>query len=51
VTQRTRAYQSNRSVQRGVLAGLTFKRTDLTTYLLNPDQHRPNVIVAVAFHF
>jgi hypothetical protein len=51
VTQRTRAYQSDRDIQRGVLAGVTFKRMDFTTYVMNPDESKPIVILAAGFHF
>ena len=47
VTQRTRAYEADRDVQRGVLAGFMYKRASLTAYVLNPDESKP--IVAVAF--
>ena len=36
VTQRTRAYKTDRDLQRGVLAGFSFKKVDLTTYVYNP---------------
>jgi hypothetical protein len=51
VTQRTRAYQSERDVQRGLLAGFSRKKLDLTAYVFNPDKSRPTVVVAVGFHF
>jgi hypothetical protein len=38
VTQRTRVYQSDREIQRGVLAGLSLKHANLTAYLFNPDK-------------
>ena len=49
-TQRTRAYQTERDVQRGLLVGFSFKRADITTYLLNPDDES-TLIVAVALGF
>lgn len=51
VTQRTRAYQTDRDVQRGLLVGFAFKKLNLTTYVLNPDEHKPTVIVGVGFSF
>jgi hypothetical protein len=51
VTQRTRLYRTDRDVQRGVLAGLMFKHMDFTTYVLNPDESKPTVVLAAAFHF
>src|SRR4029079_8490137 len=38
VTQRTRAYHTDREIQRGLLAGFSWKRLDLTAYVLNPDE-------------
>jgi hypothetical protein len=51
VTQRTRAYQTDRDIQRGFLAGVSFKRMDLTVYVFNPDESRPTVVLGAAFHF
>jgi len=51
VTQRTRVYETDRDIQRGLLVGLSFKNLDLTTYVLNPDDSDPTVVVAVAFSF
>jgi hypothetical protein len=51
VTQRTRLYHTDREIQRGVLAGLMFKHVDLTTYVFNPDESKPTVVLAAAFHF
>ena len=50
-TQRTRAYQSERDIQRGFLVGASFKRLDTTLYVFNPDDARPTVVVAVAVGF
>jgi hypothetical protein len=38
VTQRTRVYQSEREIQRGVIAGVSFQRLNITGYLFNPDE-------------
>jgi len=51
VTQRTRAYQTDREIQRGVLVGFTIKKVSLTTYVFNPDESRPTVVVAAALNF
>jgi hypothetical protein len=51
VTQRTRAYQTDRDVQRGVLAGISFKRLDFTTYVFDPDESKPTVVLALSFRF
>jgi hypothetical protein len=48
VTQRTRAYKSDREIQRGLFVGTTLLKLDFTAYVLNPDESKPTVIVAVA---
>ncbi|MBN8249701.1 MAG: hypothetical protein J0L84_19955 [Verrucomicrobia bacterium] len=51
VTQRTRAYTSDREVQRGLLVGVSFWRASLTTYVFNPDDARPLIVVALGAEF
>ena len=51
VTQRTRVYETDRDIQRGVLAGFSFKRVSLTGYVLNPDEDKPTVVLAVGVTF
>jgi hypothetical protein len=51
VTQRTRVYKSDRDVQRGLLAGVTYKRVDFTTYVFNPDDSEPLVVIAAGIRF
>ena len=51
VTQRTRAYKSDRSVQRGVLAGVSAKHVKLTAYFFNPDEDKPSFVFAVGVTF
>jgi hypothetical protein len=51
VTQRTRLYKSDREIQRGLLAGVTYKKIDFTTYVLNPDESKPTVVLAVGINF
>ena len=51
VTQRTRAYHTDRDIQRGVLVGFTIKKVSLTSYVLNPDERRPTVVMAAAVNF
>lgn len=51
VTQRTRTYETDRDIQRGVLLGLSCKKVQLTTYVLNPDQSEPTVVIAVGLNF
>jgi hypothetical protein len=38
VTQRTRVYQSDREIQRGVMAGVSFKHVNVTGYVFDPDK-------------
>jgi hypothetical protein len=51
VTQRTRAYQTDRDVQRGLLVGFSWKKLDLTTYVFNPDHRNAMYVVAVGVSF
>jgi hypothetical protein len=51
VTQRTRAYHSDRDIQRGLLVGFTYKQLDLTAYVFNPDESEPIVVVGLRFDF
>ena len=49
-TQRTRAYETDREIQRGLMAGFTFGAATATAYVMNPDDD-PTVIVSVAVEF
>ena len=51
VTQRTRAYKSDRDIQRGVLAGVSLKHLKLTAYFFNPDEDKPSFVFGVAVPF
>ena len=51
VTQRTRAYQTDRDIQRGLLVGLSCKKVSFTTYVFNPDESKPTVVLAVGIEF
>lgn len=51
VTQRTRLYETDRDIQRGVLAGVMFKHLDFTGYILNPDESTPTFVIATSLHF
>jgi hypothetical protein len=51
VAQRTRVFQNDRDLQRGLLAGFSYKKASLTTYVFNPDDAKPFVVVALAFSF
>jgi hypothetical protein len=49
--QRTRAYSSDLSVQRGVFVGFTYKRFDLAAYVFNLGWEDPTYVVAARFTF
>jgi hypothetical protein len=51
VTQRTRLYQTDRDIQRGLLLGVSLKRLDLTAIVFNPDEDRPTMVFAAGFNF
>jgi hypothetical protein len=51
VTQRTRLYQSDREIQRGLLLGFTGKRLDFTGYVFNLDEAKPIVVFSVGLSF
>jgi hypothetical protein len=49
--QRTRAYETDRNIQRGLMAGVTYKQLDLSAYVLNPDDDKPVVAIALRMSF
>ena len=51
VTQRTRVYQTDRDIQRGLLLGFAFRKLDGTVYFFNPgaDDHFTVVSLGVSF--
>ena len=51
VTQRTRVYQTDRDIQRGLLVGFALKKLDGTVYVFNPgsDDHFTVVSLGVSF--
>jgi len=51
VTERTRVYETERDIQRGLLVGVTYKNLDVTTYVFNPDDSKPVVMLSVGFSF
>jgi len=51
VTQRTRAYQTERDIQRGLLAGFSYKRVEFVAHVFNPDDNSPTVVLAVRVGF
>ena len=51
VTQRTRVYETERDIQRGLLVAISYKNLEATTYVFNPDDSKPSVVLSVAFSF
>jgi hypothetical protein len=51
VTERTRAYQTDRDIQRGVLVGVAYKRLSFTTYVFNPDDAKPTWVLGAGIIF
>jgi hypothetical protein len=49
--QRTRVYATERDVQRGPLAGLSYKWFDVTMYVYNPDDAKPVFILGIIATF
>ena len=51
VTQRTRAYQTDRVVQRGLLVGTSIRKLDVTAYVFNPDDSKPILVLSFGVSF
>jgi len=51
VVQRTRAYQTDRDVQRGLIVGYSYRRAELTFCLFNPDEDKPTAAFSVGWGF
>ncbi len=51
VTQRTRAYQTDREIQRGFLVGFSSRKLSFTTYVFNPDESKPTIVLGVGVTF
>ena len=51
VGQRTRAYESDRDIQRGVLVGFSSERVDFSAYWFNLDERSPTVVLALGVKF
>jgi len=51
VGQRTRAYQTDVDIQRGVLLGFSYRKIDFTTYVFNLDEGKPTWVLAVGVSF
>jgi hypothetical protein len=51
VGQRTRAYQADVDIQRGILVGFSHKDVDFTTYVFNLDRGKPTWVFSVGMSF
>ena len=51
VSQRTKVYETDRDIQRGFLVGLSYREWSLTTYVFNPDESKPTIVVGATFSF
>ena len=51
VTQRTRVYETDREIQRGIFVGFAYGNLDSAIYLFNPDDGKPFVVGAVTVSF
>lgn len=49
--QRTKAYQTSLDVQRGLLIGISRKKLNFTTYILNPGWAKPTLVFEAGFDF
>ena len=51
VVQRTKTYQTEFDIQRGVLLGFAWKQAYFTTYVFNPDAGKPTVVLGFGVDF
>ncbi len=51
VAQRTKVYETDRDIQRGFLVGLSYQAWRLTTYVFNPDESKPTIVVGATLSF
>ena len=51
VSQRTRVYHTPLDVQRGFSLGVSYRRADFTTYILNAGWTDPTVVLSLGFSF
>lgn len=51
VTQRTRLYKTDRDIQRGLLAGVSFRILDVSGYVFNPDDEKPSFGFTIVMKF
>jgi hypothetical protein len=51
VVQRTKLYQTEFDIQRGILVGFSYKKADFTAYVFNPDASKPVFVLAFGLSF
>ena len=51
VTQRTRAYETEREIQRGLLVGFSYKSLTTAIHVFNPDDTHPVVVFSASLAF
>jgi hypothetical protein len=51
VGQRTKAYETDRDIQRGLLVGFSGEPVDFTAYWFNPDERSPTVVLTLGLNF
>lgn len=51
VAQRTKAYHTSLDVQRGFLVGVSYKKFNFATYILNPGWAKPTLVFEAGFDF
>jgi hypothetical protein len=51
VVQRTKAYQTELNIQRGILVRFSYKTLDLSASVFNPDTEKPTYVLAVNVSF
>jgi hypothetical protein len=51
VTERTRAYETEREIQRGLLMGFSYKSFSSAIHVFNPDDTHPVVVVSASLSF
>ena len=51
VVQRTKAYQTEFDIQRGLFASVSLRRAQIAAHVLNPDANQPTVVIGVIVGF
>ena len=51
VTERTRAYETEREIQRGLVMGFSYKSFTSSIHVFNPDDTHPVVVVSASLGF